>query len=161
MRDLEAAAEARLDAARQEIAGFTRLVDDAREAMTQRREALVAQIRAIEDGARARLDYLTQTYDLMAQQVQEQVADLSATLASLAEQVSAGVARRLGQDAVDALQRGGRAVHRGHRGARRPGAAHPPRADERFDEIGGRVEDVTNILERLRGPLALVKQHLR
>jgi flotillin len=161
VRDLEAAAEARLDAARQEIAGFTRLLDDAREAMAQRRGALVAQIRAVEDGARARLDYLAQTYDLMAQQVQEQVADLQATLASFAGQVSAGVARRLGQDAVDALQAAAEpfadALSALDDLARRTRRA----ADERFDQIGDRVEDVTNILERLRGPLALVKQHPR
>jgi hypothetical protein len=161
VRDLEAAAEARLDAARREIAGFTRLVDDAREAMTQRRELLVAQIRAIEDGARARLEYLAQTYDLMAQQVQEQVADLQATLASLAGQVSAGVTRRLGQDAVDALQAAAEpfteAIAALDDLARRTRRA----SGERFDQIGDRVQDVTNILERLRGPLALVKQHLR
>jgi len=161
VRDLEAAAEGRLHGARQEIAAFTRLVDDAREAMLQRREALVAQIHAVEEGARARLDYLMQTYDLMAQQVQEQVADLSALLASLAEQVSAGVVRRLGQDAVDALQAAAEpfteAIAALDLLARRTRSA----ADERFDEIGGRVEDVTNILERLRSPLALVKQHLR
>jgi hypothetical protein len=161
VRDLEAAAEARLTGARQEIAGFARLVDDAREAMTQRREALVAQIRAIEDGARARLDYLAQTYDLMAQQVQEQVADLSATLASLTSQASTGVARRLGQDAVDALAAAAEpfmeAIAALDDLSRRTRRA----SDERFDEIGGRVEDVTTILERLRGPLALVKQHLR
>jgi hypothetical protein len=161
VRDLEAAAEARLQGARQEIASFTRLVDDAREAMAQRREALVGQIRAIEEGARTRLEYLMQTYDLMAQQVQEQVADLSATLASLAEQVSAGVARRLGQDAVDALQAAVEpltdaiaAIDDLARRTRRS-------SDERFDQIAGRVEDVTSTLERLRGPLALVKQHLR
>jgi chromosome segregation ATPase len=161
VRDLEAAAEARLQGARQEIASFTRLVDDAREAMAQRREALVGQIRAIEEGARTRLEYLMQTYDLMAQQVQEQVADLSATLASLAEQVSAGVARRLGQDAVDALHAAVEpltdaiaAIDDLARRTRRS-------SDERFDQIAGRVEDVTNTLERLRGPLALVKQHLR
>lgn len=161
VRDLEAAAEARLTGARQEIAGFARLVDDAREAMTQRREALVAQIRAIEDGARARLDYLAQTYDLMAQQVQEQVADLSATLASLTSQASTGVERRLGQDAVDALAAAAEpfmeAIAALDDLSRRTRRA----SDERFDEIGGRVEDVTTILERLRGPLALVKQHLR
>jgi methyl-accepting chemotaxis protein len=102
-----------------------------------------------------------QTYDLMAQQVQEQVADLSATLASLAEQVSAGVARRLGQDAVDALQAAVEpltdaiaAIDDLARRTRRS-------SDERFDQIAGRVEDVTSTLERLRGPLALVKQHLR
>jgi methyl-accepting chemotaxis protein len=121
----------------------------------------VAQIRAVEDGARARLDYLMQTYDLMAQQVQEQVADLSTTLASLSEQASAGVARRLGQDAVEALSAAAEpfteAIAALDELARRTRRA----ADERFDEIGGRVEDVTNILERLRGPLALVKQHLR
>jgi hypothetical protein len=161
VRDLEAAAEGRLDGARQELATFTRLVDDAREAMMQRREALVAHIRAVEEGARARLDYLMQTYDLMAQQVQEQVADLSALLASLAEQVSAGVARRLGQDAVDALQAA--AVPFTEAIAALDDLARRTRSttDERFDVIGGRVDDVTNILERLRGPLALVKQHLR
>jgi hypothetical protein len=160
VRDLEAAAEARLDGARQEIATFTRLVDDAREAMTQRREALVAQIRAIEEGARTRLDYLMQTYDLLAQQVQEQVADLSATLASLSEQVSAGITRRLGQDAVDALQTATEpltdAIAALDELARRTRRA----SDERFDEIGGRVEDVTSTLERLRTTLSLVKQHL-
>lgn len=161
VRDLEAAAEARLAGARQEIAGFTRLVDDAREAMTQRREALVAQLRAVEEGARARLDYLMQTYDLMAQQVQEQVADLSTALASLAGQVSDGIGRRLGRDAVDAMQAASEplsdAIAALDELARRTRRA----ADERFDEIGGRVEDVTNVLERLRGPLSLVKQHLR
>jgi hypothetical protein len=129
--------------------------------MTQRREALVAQIRAVEEGARARLDYLMQTYDLMAQQVQEQVADLSAMLASLAEQVAAGVTRRLGRDAVEALQAAAEpfteAIAALDDLARRTRRA----TDERFDEIAGRVEDVTNILERLRGPLALVRQHLR
>lgn len=160
VRDLEAAAEARLQVARQEILGFTRLVDDARDALTQRREALVAQMRAVEEGARARLDYLMQTYDLMAQQVQEQVADLTATLASLSEQAAAGVTRRLGKDAVDALEAAaeplGDAISALDDLARRTRRAN----DDRFDQIGGRVEDVTAILERLRAPLALVKQHL-
>jgi hypothetical protein len=75
--------------------------------------------------------------------------------------MSAGVARRLGQDAVDALQAAAEpfadALSALDDLARRTRRA----ADERIDQIGDRVEDVTNILERLRGPLALVKQHLR
>ena len=56
------------------------------------RNALLLQMRQLEEGARARVAYLVQTYDAMAQGVREQAAEVQGTLKSLSEQVAAGVA---------------------------------------------------------------------
>jgi hypothetical protein len=161
VRELEAAAESRLALARQEIAAFRGLVDDGRAAVTERRNALLLQMRQLEEGARARLDYLLQTYDNMGQAVQEQVAEVQATLKSLSEQVAAGVTRRIGRDAVEALQQSCEPLRNAIAELDTFGRRTRSHCDERFDEIADQVEKVTGILERLRRPLELVKEHLR
>jgi hypothetical protein len=161
IRDLEAAAEARLNHSRQEIAAFRQLVDDGRAAVNDRRNTLIVQMRQLEESGRARLDYVLQTYETMAQNVQEQVADLQATLKSLTEQVSAGVSRRLGQDAVEALQQSCEPRRRAIGELDEFGRRTRMDCDERFDDITDQVEKVTNILEKLRRPLDLVKEQLR
>ena len=161
VRELEAAAEARLLHARQEIAAFRGLVDDGRAAMGERRNALLVQMRQLEEGARARLEYVLQTYDTMAQNVQEQAADVKATLKSLSEQVAGGVARRLGQDAVEALQQSCEPLRQAI--AELEAFARRTRndCDDRFDGIADQAEKVTGLLERLRRPFELVKETLR
>lgn len=161
VRELEAAAEARLLQARQEIAAFRGLVDDGRAAVTERRNALLLQMRQLEESGRARLAYVAQTYDTMAQNVQEQAADVQAMLKSLSEQVAGGVARRLGQDAVAALQQSCEPLQQAIAELDTFGRRTRSDSDERFDEIADQVEKVTGILERLRRPLELVKEHLR
>jgi len=161
VRELEAAAEARLLHARQEIAAFRGLVEDGRAAVTERRNTLLMQMRQLEEGARARLDYVMQTYDTMAQNVQEQVADVQATLKSLSEQVAGGVNRRLGQDAVEALQQSCEPLRRAIAELDEFSRHTRHDCDERFDEIADQVEKVTFILERLRRPFDLVREQLR
>jgi archaellum component FlaC len=161
VREIEAAAEARLVRSRQEIAAFRALVEDGRAAVTERRHALLLHMRQLEEGARARLDYVMQTYDTMAQHVQEQVAEVQATLLSLSDQVAAGVSRRLGQDAVDALQQSCVPLRHALDALDDFGRKTRRDCDERFDEIADQVEKVTGILERLRRPLDLVKEQLR
>lgn len=161
IREIEAAAEARLAHSRQEIAAFRALVDDGRVAVTERRNHLIVQMRQLEEGARARLEYVTQTYDTMTQNVQEQVAEVQSTLKSLSDQVAAGVARRLGQDAVEALQQSCEPLRQAIDELDSFGRKTRRHCDERFDEIADQVEKVTSILERLRRPLELVKEQLR
>lgn len=161
IRSLEGAAEARLAHARQEIAAFRALVDDGRSAVTERRNTLLVQMRQLEEGARARLDYVMQTYDVLAQTVQEQVTEVQATLKGLSEQVAGGVARRLGQDAVEALEQSCEPLRRAMAELDTFGRRTRGDCDKRFDDIADQVEKVTGILERLRRPLDLVKEHLR
>jgi chromosome segregation ATPase len=161
VREIESAAEARLTQARQEIAAFRGLVDDGRAAVTDRRNALLLQMRQLEEGARARLDYVLQTYDVMAQNVQEQVADVQSMLKSLSEQVAAGVTRRLGQDAVQALHESCEPLRQAIASLDHFGRRTRRDCDDRFDEIADQVERVTGMLERLRRPFELVKEHLR
>jgi hypothetical protein len=161
LRELEAAAEARLVRARQEIAAFRTLVDDGRAAMAERRDALLLQMRQLEHGARARLDYLLSTYDTMVQNVREQAAEVQGALKSLSDQVADGVARRLGQDAVEALQQSCAPLQQAIEDLETFGRSTRGDCESRFDEISDQVEKVTGVLERLRRPLDLVKEHLR
>jgi chromosome segregation ATPase len=161
VRELEAAAEARLAHARQEIASFRGLVDDGRAAVTERRNTLLLQMRQLEEGARARLDYVLQTYDTMAQTVREHAAEVQAMLKNLSEQVAGGVMRRLGHDAVEALQQSCEPLRQAIGELDAFGRRTRSECDERFDDIADQVEKVTGILERLRRPLDLVKEHLR
>jgi hypothetical protein len=161
VRELEAAAEARLLQARQEIASFRGLVDDGRAVVAERRNALLVHMRQLEEGARARVEYVSQTYDTMARTVQEQASDVQAALKSLSEQVAAGVTRRLGQDAVEALQRSCEPLRDAIEELDAFGRRTRSDCDKRFDAIADQVEKVTSLLERVRRPLELVKEHLR
>jgi hypothetical protein len=161
VRELEAAAEARLLHARREIAAFRGLIDDGRAAVTERRNALLIHMRQLEEGARARVDYVAQTYDTMARNVQEQASEVQAALKSLSEQVAAGVTRRLGHDAVEALQQSCEPLRQAIDELDAFGRRTRGDCDDRFDEIADQVEKVTDVLERLRRPLDLVKEHLR
>jgi archaellum component FlaC len=161
VRELEAAAEARLLQAKQEIAAFRGLVDDGRAAVTERRNALLIHMRQLEEGARARLEYVSQTYDTMARTVQEQASEVQAALKSLSEQVAAGAARRLGHDAIEALQRSCEPLRDAIGELDSFGRKTRQECDKRIDGIADQVEKVTAVLERLRRPLDLVKEHLR
>jgi hypothetical protein len=161
VRDLEAAAEARLGQARHEIAAFRALVDDGRAAVAERRNALLLEMRRLEEGARARLEYVSQTYDTMAQTVQEQAAEVQAALRSLSEQAAAGATRRLGHDAVEALGRSCEPLRDAIGELDAFGRRTRTDCDKRFDGIADQVEKVTSVLERLRRPLELAKEHLR
>jgi hypothetical protein len=161
VRELEAAAEARLQQAKQEIAAFRGLVDDGRAAVTERRNALLIHMRQLEEGARARLDYVSQTYDTMARAIQEQAAEVQTALKSLSEQVAAGVTRRLGHDAVEALQQSCEPLRKAIADLDEFGRRMRTDSDKRFDGIVDQVEKVTAVLERVRRPLDLVKEHLR
>lgn len=161
VRELEAAAEARLLHARREIAAFRGLIDDGRAAVTERRNALLVHMRQLEEGARARVDYVAQTYDTMARNVQEQASEVQAALKSLSEQVAAGVTRRLGHNAVEALQQSCEPLRQAIDELDAFGRRTRGDCDDRFDDIADQVEKVTEVLERLRRPLDLVKEHLR
>jgi hypothetical protein len=115
----------------------------------------------LEEGARARLDYVLQTYDTMVQQVQEQAGDVQTTLKSLSEQVATGVTRRLGQDAVAALHDSCDPLRRAIADLDDLGRKTRHDSDERFDAITDQMEKVATALERLKRPLDLVKEHLR
>jgi hypothetical protein len=161
VRELEAAAEERLQHARQELAAFRRLVDDGRAAVTERRNALLLHMRQLEEGARARVEYVAQTYDAMARAVQEQASEVQAALKSLSEQAASGATRRLGHDAVEALERSCEPLRDAIGELEAFGRQTRGECDKRFDGIADQVEKVTSVLERLRRPLDLVKEHLR
>jgi hypothetical protein len=97
----------------------------------------------------------------MARSIEEQVADVQATLKSLTDQVSAGVSRRLGQDAVEALQQSCGPLRRAIGDLDEFGRRMRLDCDDRFDDITDQVEKVTGVLEKLRRPLDLVKEQLR
>jgi hypothetical protein len=161
VHELEAVAEARLQHARQEIAAFRGMVDHGRAAVMERRNALLVHMRQLEEGARARLEYVAQTYDTMARHVQEQASEVQAALKSLSEQVASGVTRRLGHDAVEALQQSCEPLRDAIGELDSFGRKTRIECDKRFDGIVDQVEKVTTVLERLRRPLDLVKEHLR
>jgi DNA anti-recombination protein RmuC len=97
----------------------------------------------------------------MAQGVREQAAEVQTALKGLSEQMASGVARRLGHDAVEALQKSCEPLREAIAELDAFGRRTRGECDERFDDLADQVEKVTTVLERVRRPLELVKEHLR
>jgi hypothetical protein len=132
-----------------------------RATVSERREALLGELHALEYGIRQRLEDVMRSYDEVAQMVEEQVTELQATSRSLSEQVAAGLSRRFQNEALISLEAASRPLKDAIDGLEDLARDGKVAASSRFGEIAGRIEDVTGSLERLRSPLEAVKQHLR
>lgn len=160
VRDVEASSRARLEAARQAVASFRAMVDASRGGLYERREVLLATLKQMEMDGRQRLDYVVQAYDGVAALVQDQVAELQATLRALTDQAVAGLGRRLSQDAVESLEKAADPLRDAISDLERFCRDSRKACGERLQEITGQVEDITGVLERLRQPLEHIRQHL-
>jgi hypothetical protein len=161
VRDLEHEAGEHLAEARGVTDVLRQQVEAVRTTVGERRQALLAELQALEDGLRHRLDELIKTYEQMAAVVEEQVSELQATSRSLSDQVAAGLSRRLQGEALASLAAATRPLKDAIDGLQELVQEGRAATAERFGEIAGRIEDVTGGLERLRSPLGTVKQHLR
>jgi hypothetical protein len=161
VRDVETASRARLEASRQAVASFRGMVDASRGTLSERRDVLLVTLKQMEMDARQRLDVVLQAYDVVGTLVQDQVAELHATLKTLTDQGVAGLGRRLGQDAVQSLENAGHPLRDAIAELERFCKESRNTCGDKLQEITNQIEDVTSVLERLRHPLDQVCQHLR
>jgi exonuclease VII small subunit len=107
------------------------------------------------------VDVVMQAYDVVGTVVQDQVAELHATLKTLTDQAITGLTRRLSQDAVRSLENAADPLRDAISELERFCKESRNTCGDRLQEITRRVEDVTGVLQRLRQPLDQVVQHLR
>jgi hypothetical protein len=160
-RDVEAASRARLEVARQVVGSFRGMVEASRGTLHERREVLVDTLKQMEGNTRQRVDVVMQAYDVVGTVVQDQVAELHATLKTLTDQAITGLTRRLSQDAVQSLENAADPLRDAISELERFCKESRNTCGDRLQEITRRVEDVTGVLQRLRQPLDQVVQHLR
>lgn len=160
VKDVQASSRARLEASRQAVASFRGMVEAARGGLYERRELLLATMKQMEMDGRQRLDVVVQAYDTVAALVQDQLAELQATLKVLTDQAVAGLARRLSQETVDSLEKAADPLRDAISELERFCRDSRKACGERLEDITGQVGDITTVLERLRQPLEYIRQHL-
>jgi hypothetical protein len=161
VRALEAEAEQHLAEAHRVNDVLREQVEAVRATVVERRQALLAELHALEYGIRHRLEDVMRSYEEVASVVEDQIAELQATSRSLSDQVAAGLSRRFEADALASLEAATRPVRDAIDGLEELVQEGKTATASRIGEIAGRIEDVTGSLERLRSPLETVKQHLR
>jgi hypothetical protein len=161
VRDVEVASRARLKMARQVVASFRGMVETSRGALYDRRDVLLTTLKQMEMDARQRLDVVLQSYDLVAGIIQDQVAELHATLRTLTDQAIAGLNRRLSQDALESLESAADPLREAIDELEHFCKESRNSCGDRLQEITGQVEEVTHVLERLRQPLENIRQQLQ
>ena len=161
LRDVEAGARARMEVARQVVASFRGMVETSRGNLYERRDVLLETLKQMEGDARQRLDFVLQAYDGVGTTVQDQVAELHATLRTLTDQAISGLGRRLSQDAVQSLEDATDPLRDAISELERFCKESRNTCGDRLQEITRKVEDVTSVLERLRLPLDQIRQHLQ
>jgi hypothetical protein len=161
VRDVEAGSRARLEVARQVVASFRGMVEASRGNLYERRDVLLEALRQMEGDARQRLDVVMQAYDGVGITVQDQVAELHATLKTLTDQAITGLNRRLSQDALQSLEDAADPLRDAISELERFCKESRSTCGDRLQELTRKVEDVTSVLERLRQPLDQIRQHLQ
>jgi predicted nucleic acid-binding Zn-ribbon protein len=161
VRDVEAGSRARLEVARQVVASFRGMVEASRGTLYERRDVLLDTMKQMEVDARQRLDFVIQAYDGVGTTVQDQVAELHATLKVLTDQAITGLHRRLSQDAVQSLENAADPLRDAISELEKFCKESRSTCGDRLQEITRKVEDVTSVLERLRHPLDQIRQHLQ
>lgn len=161
VRELEAASETGLVAARERIAAFHEQVNGVRTAIGERREVLLASLRGLELSARERLDTLMQGYDTVVSIVRDQANDVQTSLRSLCDQVANSVTRKLGQEVVEVLSASADPLKAAMADLETFCKRNQSTCSENFADIVERISEVTRTLERLRQPLDMVRQYLR
>jgi hypothetical protein len=117
VRQLEAATEARLQAARGAAAALREQAASARAALRERRAILLAELRAFEETVRERLDTLQKTFEALGQGLQEQTSELVGSLETLSESAAAGLRERFAREALARLGESAEHLKEGMRAA--------------------------------------------
>jgi hypothetical protein len=100
VRQLEAATEARLEAARAATGALREQAAAARTTLRDRRGLLLAELGVFEETIRERLDSLLKTFEALGLGLQEQAHDLAGALHSLSERAAGGLKERFAREAL-------------------------------------------------------------
>jgi hypothetical protein len=117
VRQLEAATEARLEAARAAMGALREQAAAARTTLRDRRSLLLAELRVFEESVRERLDALLKTFEALGLGLQEQARDLAGALHSLSERAAGGLKERFAHEALVRLSESAEGLKEGMKAA--------------------------------------------
>ncbi len=160
-QDTRAQAEERVKQVEGDLALLRQQADETRGAVSERRQALVAEARTFEARLRGDLQHVLRVYDALAAGIERQLREIQTSAQSLSEQVGAHLDRRLSQDALESLSQAAAPLKDALAALERFAERGRDRTSGRLSEVTVAIEGVARVLERMQPPLGLVKQHLR
>jgi conserved oligomeric Golgi complex subunit 6 len=135
VRQLEAATEARLEAARAAMGALREQAAAARTTLRDRRSLLLAELRVSEESVRERLDALLKTFEALGLGLQEQARDLAGALHSLSERAAGGLKERFAREALVRLAESAEGLKEGMKAAEEFAQEQERRLDKTFEML--------------------------
>src|SRR5262249_5895716 len=137
VRQVEAATEARLEAARAAIGALREQALQARAALHERREILLAELKVFEDSTRERLDTLLTTFAALGLGLEEQARDLATSLQALSERAAEGMRERFAREALARLGEAAERLKEGIRAVEEFALEQEGRLQKAFETLAG------------------------
>ncbi|HXB56430.1 MAG TPA: hypothetical protein VN461_16780 [Vicinamibacteria bacterium] len=135
VRQLEAATEARQEAARAALGALREQAAAARTTLRDRRSLLLAELRVFEESLRERLDALLKTFEALGLGLQEQARDLAGALNSLSERAALGLRERFAREALVRLAESAEGLKGGMRAAEEFAQEQERRLQKAFETL--------------------------
>jgi hypothetical protein len=135
VRQLEAATEARQEAARAALGALREQAAAARTTLHDRRGVLFAELRVFEESLRERLDALVKTFEALGLGLQEQARDLAGALHSLSERAAGGLRERFAREALVRLAEAAEGLKEGMKAAEEFAQEQERRLEKTFETL--------------------------